>query len=484
MSVREVFADSKAIGSGLSKRKAFKQQLKEQPHLRCFSGPCKGEESFVGTHPFRVGRGHNNQFVLNDPNVDGVHFVITKNALGNYTLTAAAYKGTPIFARRWGRYREVSTLALTDKQVFRLGKQGPKIQYRYLGTTNSGQQFSNLFGGDTQGMELLPETQVRTRLDQMVVHGRLADQERHYVRQASSYLSFINAYRRWFLILSIGIIIVLGAMVYFKTTDSQKEIELARTREQLKQKWSVEALNSRDTQPADGATADERADAMLANDRTARGIMNVMAGFGIQNPNLTYTFVNLVKAEVERERTRMLLESDLEGFLERYRRYHARIEDIFRKEFSLPPSLAYVAWIESDYWIDAESEKGALGMWQFIVPTAIDYQLITPKGEDFRQDFERSTRAAGRFLSDLLAQFGMDNFMIALSAYNWGPRNVLDVFKKYRLWQPSQRSFPFVIQLRGEKGTMAIPEETMHYVPRFFAANLIGSDLAFYIGQQ
>ena len=179
----------------------------------------------------------------------------------------------------------------------------------------------------------------------------------------------------------------------------------------------------------------------------------------------------------------LLRDSDLEGFLDRYRRYHPKIEDIFRKEYQLPKSAAYVAWIESEYYLDAESEKGALGMWQFTAKTAQDYGLITDKGEDYRQDFGRSTRAAAQYISDLLAEFGMDRFMVALAAYNWGPDNVLRVFRRNRLWLPAQRTFPFMLQLRMRDGTPELPPETRRYVPRFFAANLIGSDMSFYLGR-
>lgn len=485
MNIDTLSNDARSLGQGLSRRRAFYDQLREMPHIKVISGPSKGEGTFVGMSPFRVGKGFNNQFSVADGAVAPFHFSISRNAIGSYVLTTTEPTLSPVYLRSWGRYRAASSLTLKDGMVLRLGRQGPRIKYRYLGDAQDVSRVSKLLGSNRQAAELLPESQVISRLDQMVTGPRLSDAERHYVRQASQYLGVVASYRQWLVALGVLGFLLAGLTMFFKITQDQTRTELTRAREQLKTRWVQQEALSNTAQPAAGEqkSEEDKASLLLANDRTARGILNVMNSFGIQNPHISYQFVSAVKVEIDKEKERILRDSDFEGFLDRYRRYHARIEDIFRKEYQLPTPLANVAWIESDYFIDAESEQSELGMWQFSVATAIKYELITPKGEDFRQDFERSTRAAGRYLSDLLAQFGMENFMVALAAYNWGPDNVLGIYRTYKLWPAAQRDFPFMMGLRGDRGATALPDETLQYVPRFFATCLIGSDMSFYFGK-
>lgn len=486
MNVDTLTADAKNVGRGLSKRREFIEQLRQMPHLRVLSGPSKGEASFVNTALFRIGKGYNNQFILSDAAVIGYHLTVEKNAIGAFMLTVVDPITAPVFVRRWGRYRAISHLALKDGMVLRLGKQGPRLKYRYLGDTENLSRVSKFLGSGRDATELLPETQVKSRLDQFVTGPRLSDAERHYIRQASQYLSVVSSYRQWLLFLTLSIFLLSGLAIYLKMSQTQATSELTRAREQLKNSWikqDAQAEAAAAPKTAEGTAEQDKSDLMLANDRTARGIQSIISSFGLENQHVPFPFVGLVKAEIDKEKERLLRDSDLEGFLERYRRYHARVEDIFRKEYQLPAPVSYVAWIESDYFIDAESEKSELGMWQFTVQDAVKYELITPKGEDFRQDFERSTRAAGHRLSDLLAQFGMENFMVALAAYDCGPETVLDIYRKFRLWPAAQRNFPFIIGLKGDRGASALPEDTIRYVPRFFAANLIGSDMSFYLGK-
>lgn len=469
---------------GLARHREYLEQIKQSPHLKVLSGPMKGAEIFVQTSPFRVGRGPNNQFVLADGAVEGFHVLIQRNPVGSYTLTALEPDLAPVFVRKWGRYRKVSYTILRDGMIFRLARLGPRIKFRYLGDEANASRFSRVLAADPELEDLLPDQQVRLRLEQMVVTSRLQDSERHYIRQASFHLRVLSKYRRWIVFLSVLGMMVSGILIYFKLNFDFQRLETRNARDQLATRWLSQAQAAEQVnQPAEQKSEDEKADMLLANDRTAKGVVNIIRTFGVENPYVNYQFVSLIKNEVDREKERLLRDSDLEGFLERYRRYHARVEDIFRKEYQLPSALAYVAWVESDYFVDMETEKGGLGMWQFNVATATTYELITPKGEDFRQDFERSTRAAARYLSDLLGQWGNDGFMIALAAYSWGPDNALDLFKKYRLWSTGQRAFPYIINLKGERGVPAVPEDIQRYVPRFFAANLIGSDIAFYLGR-
>lgn len=66
------------------------------------------------------------------------------------------------------------------------------------------------------------------------------------------------------------------------------------------------------------------------------------------------------------------------------------------------------------------SPKGAQGPFQFMPPTGRDYGL---NSMDDRMDFNKSSEAAAKYLSDLLKMFDGD-VNKAVASYNWGQGNV------------------------------------------------------------
>ncbi len=80
-------------------------------------------------------------------------------------------------------------------------------------------------------------------------------------------------------------------------------------------------------------------------------------------------------------------------------------------------TLDAVRQVESGGNPRAVSKAGAIGAYQFMPATARQYGLIDSTDE------KQSRVAAGKYLSDLQAQFGGDPRK-ALLAYNWGPGNV------------------------------------------------------------
>ena len=123
----------------------------------------------------------------------------------------------------------------------------------------------------------------------------------------------------------------------------------------------------------------------------------------------------------------------------------------------LPVELALLPIVESAYKVDARSKHGALGLWQFISPTAKVYGLKQDWWYEGRQDLQASTRAAIQYFKDLRDMFDGD-WLLALAAYNAGERNIMKAIDRNRK--------------RG-RGTsfwdLDLPEETTKYVPRFLA---------------
>ena len=91
---------------------------------------------------------------------------------------------------------------------------------------------------------------------------------------------------------------------------------------------------------------------------------------------------------------------------------------------NLPPGLLDRVWnAESSRGKKLFSSAGAEGPFQFMPATGRDYGL---NNRIDRLDFNKSSDAAARYLSDLLKQFDGD-VSKAVAAYNWGPKRVKDI---------------------------------------------------------
>lgn len=127
--------------------------------------------------------------------------------------------------------------------------------------------------------------------------------------------------------------------------------------------------------------------------------------------------------------------------------------------YQLPLELKYLPVIESALDPKAVSHAGAVGLWQFMLPTAKRYGLTIDSRIDERRDPVRATHAAARYLSDLYKIFGDWNLVIA--AYNCGPTTVNKAIHRAGGEKDYWKIYPY------------LPRETRGYVPAFIAANYI-----------
>lgn len=123
----------------------------------------------------------------------------------------------------------------------------------------------------------------------------------------------------------------------------------------------------------------------------------------------------------------------------------------------LPRDLAYIVLIESGFSTQARSRANAVGPWQFMSSTAREYGLRVDRWVDERRDFERSTRAAIAYLSDLHAMFG--SWYLAAAGYNGGQGRI-----QRSMLRDNTVNF---WELTG------IRNETRNYVPKLLAATLV-----------
>jgi membrane-bound lytic murein transglycosylase D len=94
------------------------------------------------------------------------------------------------------------------------------------------------------------------------------------------------------------------------------------------------------------------------------------------------------------------------------------------KENQLPSGFLYLAMAESNFELEAKSNKKAMGIWQFIPGTGEIYNLRKNDYIDERMDFIKSTQAAVEHLKRLHKLF--DKWYLAAIAYNCGEARVIE----------------------------------------------------------
>jgi membrane-bound lytic murein transglycosylase D len=123
-------------------------------------------------------------------------------------------------------------------------------------------------------------------------------------------------------------------------------------------------------------------------------------------------------------------------------------------QYGLPDELKYLSIVESGLHYGAISKSGAVGLWQFMVPTGKDMGLKVDYYIDERLDPEKSTIAACKYLKMLYRVFG--DWELVLAAYNCGLGKIQATKRKtgkQHFWDMYD----------------ALPQETRAYVPQFVA---------------
>jgi len=149
----------------------------------------------------------------------------------------------------------------------------------------------------------------------------------------------------------------------------------------------------------------------------------------------------------------------------------------------VPPALGlYQAMIESEY-LDCPTppfENGPVGMFQFSRGTARKYGLAPA---DYC-NVEKQSDAAARHMSDLASDFGegKSSASLGLLSYQMGADGVRDSLRQLRGRGITERSFWAIFRNRDELNpplpssppTSPLSMRGLSYVPRFFAAAIIG----------
>jgi membrane-bound lytic murein transglycosylase D len=156
----------------------------------------------------------------------------------------------------------------------------------------------------------------------------------------------------------------------------------------------------------------------------------------------------------------------LEHGLARAGRYREMISQTLKQE-GVPQDLIYLAMAESGFQPLAVSRASARGMWQFMSGSGTIYGLERSWWVDDRQDPQKSTRAAARYLKQLYAQLG--DWYLAMAAYNSGAGTV-----QHAVERTGYADF-WELYRRG-----ALPQETRNYVPIIVAVTIMAKNPAQY----
>lgn len=135
-------------------------------------------------------------------------------------------------------------------------------------------------------------------------------------------------------------------------------------------------------------------------------------------------------------------------------RHEKYVKDILIKE-GLHPDFFYLCIAESGL-LPVFSPSNAGGYWQFLVGTAREYGLIVNEEVDERFNWEKSTKAAVKYLKKAYRTFG--TWTLAAASYNIGIKNIKDRIEYQSLTNYYDMQFP---------------EETARYLYRVLAYKIM-----------
>lgn len=173
--------------------------------------------------------------------------------------------------------------------------------------------------------------------------------------------------------------------------------------------------------------------------------------------------------------SRFMWGEDMHTLFDRATGYAPDIVAAFRRE-QVPIVLGlYIPLIESEYHKCVESPAKAVGLFQFLGPTAEQYGVSA----NLRCDEKQMAPAAAKYMKDRIKEFGTDSMSVALSiaGYNRSPASVRRDLQDVVDSKSNERSF-WTLLARKEELDHWFQQENVKYVPKFFAAAIIGENPA------
>lgn len=138
------------------------------------------------------------------------------------------------------------------------------------------------------------------------------------------------------------------------------------------------------------------------------------------------------------------------------------------QEAELPPDLAFITLVESEFKPKVRSQTNNAGLWQLEPITARHHGLKVNSKVDERLDPKKSTAAACRYIASLRQMFGSDtSLLVTVAAYNLGPSRLQGRMKTV---SNSDRRKDFWHLY----STRRVPALTRTHIARLMAAIIVG----------
>lgn len=453
-----------------------------------YTGATAGIKYELGGGPTSVGRGPQNDLVIQGPDVASVslqHLEIRREGSGFRLRDLDSTNGTYLNGER------ITEVDLSATATIRLGSQGPELTF----TTEepAAAEFDKTMAipegilplpgpepvapsGTYEGM--LSEAVTRARRARLKGWG---DQTLSIMRETLQ-LALRHTHRRlhWTIgILTAGLIGVAGGAVWkIVTLDREKhtidqrihQVELQLQQTAGKPVESDRLISVLDDYQGRAQQLERnplyRFDLHDKEDFLTREIRTLMAEFGAEVYSVPAEFTERAGHYIElyQGADRPLVAHVLNGS-----KGQLKIMREILQEERLPVDLAYIPLVESALASDNLSPAGALGPWQLTSATARAFGLRVDKQVDERTNLAKSTRASCRFLRELILDFGSgSSVMLALAAYNLGPTKVKQAVMNTVRDPIKQRDFWYLYRVN------ALPKETREYVPKVVAAMIVG----------
>jgi hypothetical protein len=139
--------------------------------------------------------------------------------------------------------------------------------------------------------------------------------------------------------------------------------------------------------------------------------------------------------------------------------------------------------IESEHCPCLQSYSGPLGLFQFTTATGRAHGLNTrsgasPANPDQRCEKEPAAKAAASYMKSLSARIGTGPLSIplAIASYNSGEGGLGSNLKTALTANESQERSFWTLVINAEKLAVQFQRENIKYVPKFFAAAIIGEN--------
>lgn len=175
--------------------------------------------------------------------------------------------------------------------------------------------------------------------------------------------------------------------------------------------------------------------------------------------------------------------SDMTSILLRARKNAPFIVRAFNEKGIDPQVGLYLAMIESEHCECLQSPTGPLGMFQFTQATGKRYGLevrsgASPSNPDQRCEKEPAAKAAAAYMKALTGRIGTGPLSIplAIASYNSGEGGLGKNLRTALEANESQERSFWTLVANSEKLAEQFQRENIKYVPKFFAAAIIGEN--------